>query len=295
MQHGVHVLGRRRHVLDDLAVERDEADAVALVVHQVGQARGEDARVVELRDAAAAVVHRLRHVEQHREVHVRLGFVLLDVVAVGARPQPPVHAADVVARHVAAVLGEIDRRAEVRRLVQAVDEAVAHRARDELQVPDACEHHGIHEARAGNGGWCMRRPGGSCLHPAARQRHRLEQPVDEDVGRDPFRLRVEVRDDAVPQHRDARARGCRRSSRDSGRSSAPAPCRRARDTAPRARWRRTPPTSSRCPDTCRPSAGSRARCRARDASPARPPAPCARGAGTRSDPRRVIGRSSVGS
>ena len=128
-----------------------EADAIALVVHEVGQARGQDARVVELGDAAAAVVHRLRHVEQHREVHVRLGFVLLDVVAVGPRPQPPVHAADVVARHVAAMLGEVDRRAEVRRLVQAVDEAVDDRARHELQVPDAREHRGIHEPRAGDG------------------------------------------------------------------------------------------------------------------------------------------------
>ena len=150
VQHGVHVLGRRRHVLDDLAVEGAEADPVALVVDQVGQAGGDDARVVELGDAAAAVVHRLRHVEQHREVHVGLGFVFLDVVAVGPRPQPPVHPPDVVAGHVAAMLGEIDRGAEVRRLVQAVDEAVGDHARHELQVPDAREHRGIHEARAGD-------------------------------------------------------------------------------------------------------------------------------------------------
>ena len=137
-------------MLDDLGVEGDEADAVALMVHQVRQAGGQDARVIELGDALAAVVHRLRHVEQHREVHVRLGFVLLDVVAIRARPQPPVHPADVVAGHVAAVLGEVDRGAEVRRLVQPVDEAVDDRARHELQVPDAREHNGIHEAGAGD-------------------------------------------------------------------------------------------------------------------------------------------------
>jgi hypothetical protein len=150
VQHRVHVLGGRRHVLDDLAVERDEPDAVALVMHEVGQAGREDARVIELGDAAAAVVHRLRHVQQHREVHVGLGFVFLDVVAVGARPEAPVHAADVVARDVAAVLGEVHRGAEVRRLVQPVDEAVAHGAGDEVQVPDAREHNRIHETRAGN-------------------------------------------------------------------------------------------------------------------------------------------------
>ena len=128
VQHRVHVLGRRRHELDHVVVEGGEADAITLVVHQVGQAGGDDARVVELGDAAAAVVHRLRHVQQHREVHVRLGLVLLDVEPVGARPHAPVHPADIVAGHVAAVLGKVHRGAEVRRLVQAVDEAVDDRA-----------------------------------------------------------------------------------------------------------------------------------------------------------------------
>ncbi len=127
VQHRLHVLGGRRHVLDDGVVKGDEPDAVALMVHEVGQTRREDARVFELGDAAAAVVHRLRHVHQHREVHVRLGFVLLDVVAIRPRPQPPVHAADVVARHIAAVLGEVHGGAEVRRLVKPVDETVRDR------------------------------------------------------------------------------------------------------------------------------------------------------------------------
>ena len=151
-EHGVHVLGRRRHMLDDLTVERHETDAVALAMDQVRQAGSQNPGVIELRDAAAAVVHRLRHVEQHREVHVRLGFVLLDVVAVGPRPDAPIHPANIVTGHVPTMLGEINRRAEVRRLVQAVDEAVAHRSGHEVQVPDTREHNGIHEARAGNGG-----------------------------------------------------------------------------------------------------------------------------------------------
>ena len=151
VDHRVHVLGRRRHELHDVVVERRKAHAVALVVHQVGQARAEDPCVVELGDAAAAVVHRLRHVQQHREVHVGFGLVLLDVQPVGAGPHAPVHPAHVVAGHVAAVFGEIYRRAEVRGLVQPVDEPVHNGARHELQVPDAVEHHRIQEPRAGGG------------------------------------------------------------------------------------------------------------------------------------------------
>src|SRR5215471_5419492 len=38
------------------------------------------------------------------------------------------------------------------------------------------------------------------LHPALRQRHGFEQPIDDGVRVDPFRLGVEIRHDAVPQN-----------------------------------------------------------------------------------------------
>ena len=63
--------------------------------------------------------------------------VLLDVVPIRARVQPPVDAPDVVAGDVAAVLGEVDGRAEERRAVQAVDEAFDDVARHQLEVADA--------------------------------------------------------------------------------------------------------------------------------------------------------------
>ena len=151
VEHDVHVLGRRRHVLDDVAVERHQADAIALPVDQVGQATGEHLAVLELGHATAAEPHRFRDVQQHREVGVRVGLVLLDVIAIGAGVQTPVHAADVVARHVAAVLGEIDRRAEVRRAVNAVDEPVDHGARHQLEIANAREDGRINEPGAGNG------------------------------------------------------------------------------------------------------------------------------------------------
>ncbi len=108
------------------------------------------------------------------EVGVGVGLVLLDVEAIGARVQPPVDAADVVAGDVAAVLGEVDRRAEVRRAVQAVDEAVDDRARQQLEVADPREDLRIDEPRAGNRVACslltmlirsVRIAGQACLAP----------------------------------------------------------------------------------------------------------------------------------
>jgi hypothetical protein len=49
------------------------------------------------------------------------------------------------------MLGEIHRRAEVRRAVHSVDEAVDDVPRHQLEIPDAREHDRIDEACAGNG------------------------------------------------------------------------------------------------------------------------------------------------
>ena len=83
------------------------------------------------------------------EVGVGVGLVLLDVVAIGPRVQPPVDAADVVAGDVAAVLGEVDRRAEERRAVQAVDEALDDGAREQLEVADPREDLRVDEPAPG--------------------------------------------------------------------------------------------------------------------------------------------------
>ena len=149
VQDALEVLRRRRNVRDDVVVEGDAADAVALLLREVGEARAEILPVLELRNAAAREIHRPRDVEDDREVRVRVGFVLLQVVAVGPRVQLPVHAADVVAGHVAPVLGEIDRRAEVRRAVQPVDESVDHGLREQLEIADAREDLRVDEPGAG--------------------------------------------------------------------------------------------------------------------------------------------------
>jgi hypothetical protein len=150
MQDDIEVLRRRRDLRDDVVVERDGADAVALALRQVGETGADVAAVIQLRDPLAGELHRSRDVEQHRQVGVGVGLVLLHVVAIGAREQPPVDPADVVAGDVAAVLGEVDRGAEERRPVVAVDEPFDDVARQQLEVADARQDLRVDESGAGN-------------------------------------------------------------------------------------------------------------------------------------------------
>src|SRR5439155_15282254 len=119
-------------------------------MREIREARRQIARILELRDAAAGKLHGFRDVEQHRKVGVGVGLVLLDVVAIRARVHAPVDLADIVARHVAPMLGEIDRRAEIRRAMEAVDEAVHHGARQQVEAPDPRQDFRIDEPRTGN-------------------------------------------------------------------------------------------------------------------------------------------------
>ena len=94
--------------------------------------------------------------------------------------------------------------------MQAVDEAVDDVAREQLQVLDPRQDLRIDEARAGNDvgfhAACRViavRPEPALYMPDFGMRHDLQQLVDQRVGRDAFRLGAEVREHAVPQHRDA--------------------------------------------------------------------------------------------
>src|SRR4030095_8350232 len=77
-------------------------------------------------------------------------FVLFDEVFVRSRVQTPVDAADVVARHVTSMLGEVDGRAEIRRPVEPVGEPVDYRAGKQIQLTDPREHSGIDESSSGD-------------------------------------------------------------------------------------------------------------------------------------------------
>ena len=250
VQQHVEVLRRRRHVRQHLLIERDDADAVALAMREVRQAGREELPVVELGHAPARERHRLRDVEQHREIGVGVRFVLLDEVLVGPRVQPPVHAADVVAGDVAAMLGEIDRRAEIRRAVQAVDEPVHDRPREQLEILDARKDLRIDEPRAGNDvrfhDWFAALalvPSAASYIPDLGSGTRLSSSSISASLVTPSDSARKLRQHAVTQHGMRQRAGCRRSSRGTGPRSTPWPWRRESGTARRGRSRRTPRTS----------------------------------------------------
>mgnify|MGYP003693568647 CR=1 FL=1 len=91
------------------------------------------AAVFQLRNPAAGELHRLARCRAGPTGWCWCRPRTASRKAIGPREQPPVDAADVVAGDVAAVLGEVDRRAEERRAVQAVDEAFDDGARQRVR------------------------------------------------------------------------------------------------------------------------------------------------------------------
>ena len=225
--------------------------------------------------------HRARDVEQHQEVRVGVGLELLHVVAVGARVEPPVDAPDVVAGHVRPVLGEVHRVPEVRRAVQAVDEALDDGPREQLEVVDPREHRGSRKrARS------ARRA--SVSHPRARAR---ERPRAAGPRSGPWSTRSDSAWKLLRmrwrKHRMGERADVVEADVASGR------CISARALPPSTRYwaaRTLAPysthflTNSGLPSALRPRA--RARGRPRSAPPRRPPARAARGAGRPRSRRR---------
>src|SRR5437870_12113717 len=78
-------------------------------------------------------------IEEHRQEAVRFAAVAFEVRELGPREDVPVHMAEVVARRVRAVLGELLAEAEVRRPVQTGDEAVHNGLRDEVEAGNTGE------------------------------------------------------------------------------------------------------------------------------------------------------------
>ena len=133
-----------REALADLPVERDQADRVLLVDHQVAERRGEADRVLELGQLLAiGVAHRPREVHHQVARQVRLGLEFLRVEAVGLGVDVPVDVRDVVAGRVLAVLGELDREAVERAGVQAGDEALDDELRPQVEPRDLADHLGL--------------------------------------------------------------------------------------------------------------------------------------------------------
>src|SRR5205807_2931844 len=77
-------------------------------------------------------------------------LVLLDVIPLALGKHPPVDALHVVARHVLAVLREVEREPNVRRAVHPLHVPVHHLPRHQLHFGDLLERAGI-EKRSGRG------------------------------------------------------------------------------------------------------------------------------------------------
>jgi len=140
---------RRDHLLQAVA-EGGQPHPIALPLREPGEGRDEHARVRELVDRTARIVHGPRHVEREEHAGVGVGLVLLDVEAVGARVRLPVDAAEVIARLVLPMLREVETEPLLRGPVQSVHEPVHDRAREERQVGDAREERGIKEGLRGS-------------------------------------------------------------------------------------------------------------------------------------------------
>ena len=128
-----------------LVGEQQRADGVLLTQHQVGERRRQRARVFELgqRGARRLEAHRARQVEQQVAAEVRLLGVLLHEVAVALGEHLPVEVLERIARHVRAVLGELDAEAVEGRAVHARDEALDHEPRAHVEVREPRDHRGI--------------------------------------------------------------------------------------------------------------------------------------------------------
>ena len=127
----------RRQVLGDSILKQKQADRVALRGQKIGDRRRRGARVVALAVSPGSIAHRPAGVDHEMAAEVGLVLEPFHVIAVGAREQPPVEIARVVARAVFAVLAEFDREPVVRAAVDALDKSLDRDPRPHFQALDA--------------------------------------------------------------------------------------------------------------------------------------------------------------
>ena len=119
VQDQLQVSRRRRHDVDDVTGQRDQPDAIALLLREPRERRYQEARIIELRVRRAAEIHRRRRVEREHHVGVGVRLVCLEVEAIGAAVHAPVDAPQVVAGLIGRCSREIDRRSLRARPVHA--------------------------------------------------------------------------------------------------------------------------------------------------------------------------------
>ncbi len=132
---------RERKVGDDVAGERDDRHAVEVGECDIGQRRGHLAGIVELDRIAEG--HAPRAVEQDVDVQVFLFLEPLEQELVVPGEDVPVEVAEVVARGVLAVVGELDAAAELHRPPLGQQLAPEHPARDQREVFELLQEIGV--------------------------------------------------------------------------------------------------------------------------------------------------------
>jgi len=138
---------RRADVVAHFVVEDDQTSGVALILDgEVEERGGGEARVVHFADSVRGEVHRIASVEQNCEQAVRFAAIALQVGALRAGEDVPIHVPQVVARSVGAIFGELLAEAEVRRAVKTGDETVHDRLGDEVEAGNRAQHRRIEKA-----------------------------------------------------------------------------------------------------------------------------------------------------
>ncbi len=107
-------LAAGRQPVAPVRVEDVESDAVALIDDEIRQGRRQRFREFELVRILVAVEHRVARVHHQMGGEVRFLLVLLDGVAIGTSVAFPVDMANIIARHILAMLDEFDREAAIR-------------------------------------------------------------------------------------------------------------------------------------------------------------------------------------
>jgi hypothetical protein len=125
---------------------REQRQSHGIVLHQckMGDRRRQATGVPLLRHSADRIRrHRPAPVDHQVQVEIRFRVVLLDVEFVLASVEFPVEMPQIVPLQIRPMRGELQREADVRAAVQAVQETIDDRVRDQAQVFQRGEELGI--------------------------------------------------------------------------------------------------------------------------------------------------------
>src|SRR6266404_9318278 len=126
----------RGKVVADLFVKGKQANRIALQVEEVSERTRQRVSILIYGVRKRAVAHRAAVIDQ--EVAAQIGLILefFDVKPIAAGVEAPIEVAQVVARTVLTILGELDGKAVVGAAVQSVPETFNNHFGAQLKVFD---------------------------------------------------------------------------------------------------------------------------------------------------------------